>query len=136
MVSKLAWGQAFRIRDVKSLTLVFYLMGICKRKEFIFNQLINNKYSKIKTDKASLKLSRYMHFSYNKLWKLLIDHGWEKQNLCQRSGVSSASIAKLEKNGNVTIEVLLKICKALGCDVSDIMEFVKELWGWQLSQKS
>ena len=67
-----------------------------------------------------------MHFSYNKLWKLLIDRGWKKQDLRKKSGVSSSSIAKLGKDGNVTTEVLLKICKALDCDISDIMEIVTE----------
>lgn len=46
----------------------------------------------------------------------------KKKQLSQLSGVSSASIAKLGKGGNVTTEVLLKICKALDCDISDIME--------------
>ncbi len=67
-----------------------------------------------------------MHFSYNKLWKLLIDRGWKKKDLCEKSGVSAASIAKLGRDGNVTTEILLKICVALDCDVSDIMEIVKE----------
>ena len=38
-----------------------------------------------------------MHFSYNKLWKLLIDRGWKKKDLRDKSGISSASIAKLGK---------------------------------------
>lgn len=63
-----------------------------------------------------------MHISYNKLWKLSIDKNMKKKQLSQLSGVSSASIAKLGKGGNVTTEVLLKICKALDCDISDIME--------------
>lgn len=67
-----------------------------------------------------------MYFSYNKLWKLLIDRGMNKSQLRERSGISSSSIAKLGKNKNVTTEVLLKICKALNCDISDIMEIVKE----------
>ena len=33
---------------------------------------------------------------------------------------------KLGKDGNVTTEVLLKICRALDCDMSDIMEIVKD----------
>ena len=67
-----------------------------------------------------------MHFSYNKLWKLLIDRGWKKKDLREKSGISSASIAKLGIDGNVTTDVLLKICKALDCDISDIMETVKK----------
>lgn len=65
-------------------------------------------------------------FSYNKLWKLLIDRGWKKKDLREKSGISSESIAKLGKDGNVTTEVLLKICKALNCDISDIMEMVHD----------
>lgn len=65
-------------------------------------------------------------FSYNKLWKLLIDRGMKKKELSKLSGVSSASIAKLGRNGNVTTSVLLKICIALDCDIDDIMEIVKD----------
>ena len=67
-----------------------------------------------------------LSISYNKLWKLLIDRGMKKKDLQQVSGVSAASIAKLGRNGNVTTEVLLKVCKALECDISDIMEIVEE----------
>ena len=67
-----------------------------------------------------------MAVSYNGLWKLLIDRGWKKKDLREKSGISSASIAKLGKDGNVTTEVLLKICKALNCDISDIMEMVHD----------
>lgn len=63
-----------------------------------------------------------MRFSYNKLWKLLIDKKMNKQDLKKLSGVSSASIAKLGKGENITTDVLLKICMALGCDITDIME--------------
>lgn len=67
-----------------------------------------------------------MHFSYNKLWKLLIDKNMNKQDLKKISGVSSASIAKLGKCENITTDVLLRICSALGCDISDIMEIIRE----------
>lgn len=63
-----------------------------------------------------------MRISYNKLWKLLIDRGMKKKELQEASGVSAASIAKLGRHGNITTEVLLKICIALDCDISDIME--------------
>lgn len=67
-----------------------------------------------------------MRISYNKLWKLLIDKNLNKQKLREMSGVSSASIAKLGKGENITTEVLLKICTALKCDISDIMEIVED----------
>ena len=62
--------------------------------------------------------------SYNKLWKLLIDKKMNKQSLREASGISTASIAKLVKGENITTDVLLKICAALQCDISEIMEVV------------
>lgn len=67
-----------------------------------------------------------MRFSYNKLWKLLIDRGINKKTLREMSGISATSVAKLGKGGNVNTDVLLRICNALNCDVGDIMEFIKE----------
>lgn len=54
-----------------------------------------------------------MHFSYNRLWKLLIDKELNKEKLKEMSGVSSATLAKLKRGQNVTTDVLLKICAAL-----------------------
>ena len=65
-------------------------------------------------------------FSYNKLWKLLIDKNMNKKKLREITGISSASMAKLGKGENVTTDVLLRICKGLNCDISDIMEIVDE----------
>lgn len=70
--------------------------------------------------------AKQMRFSYNKLWKLLIDRGINKKALREMSGVSATSVAKLGKGANVNTDVLLRICNALNCDVGDIMEFVKE----------
>ena len=67
-----------------------------------------------------------MRFSYNKLWKLLIDRGINKKTLREMSGISATSVAKLGKGGNVNTDVLLRICNALNCDIGDIMEFVRE----------
>ena len=65
-----------------------------------------------------------MHFCYNKLFKLLIDRGLKKKDLCKLAGISSTSVAKLGRGDNVNTEVLCKICGALNCNVCDIMEFV------------
>ena len=62
--------------------------------------------------------------SYNKLWKLLIDKGMNKSELKRISGLSTTSIAKLGKGENVTMDVLLKICKAFDCKVEDIIETI------------
>ncbi|MCR4845722.1 MAG: helix-turn-helix transcriptional regulator [Eubacterium sp.] len=67
-----------------------------------------------------------MIISYKKLWKLLIDRDMKKKDLQQLAGVSSASITKLGKNENVNTEIIAKICTALNCDVSNIMEIVPD----------
>lgn len=66
-----------------------------------------------------------MHISYKKLWKLLIDRELRKKDLCEMAGISSASMAKLGKNENINTSILVRICEALDCDTSDIMEIVK-----------
>jgi len=67
-----------------------------------------------------------MNISYKKLWKLLIDKDMMKKDLAKKAQISSASIAKLGRNENVNTDILLKICIALNCDISDIMEIVPE----------
>lgn len=65
-----------------------------------------------------------MAVSYNKLWKLLIDKNMKKKELGEAAGISNSLIAKLGKNENVTVDVLVRICSALGCGIDDIMELV------------
>lgn len=67
-----------------------------------------------------------MVISYKKLWKLLIDKDMKKKDLQKAAGVSAASITKLAKNEHVNTKIIEKICIALQCDVSDIMEMVCE----------
>ena len=66
-----------------------------------------------------------MAVSYKKLWKLLIDKDLKKKDLETLAGVSHYTINKLNKGENVTTDILGKICKALNCNVDDIMEFVE-----------
>ena len=54
-----------------------------------------------------------MRISYNKLWKMLIDKGMKKSDLRGKSGISSASLAKLGKGENITTDVLLRICEVM-----------------------
>ncbi|MDR1422681.1 MAG: helix-turn-helix transcriptional regulator [Coriobacteriales bacterium] len=67
-----------------------------------------------------------MSISYKRLWKLLIDKDLNKKRLGELAGISSASITKLGKNETVTTETLEKICRALNCDISDIMEMTED----------
>ena len=65
-----------------------------------------------------------MKLSYKKLWKLLIDKDMKKKDLCEMASVSSTSLAKMRRNENVNTDILVKICEALNCDISDIAEIV------------
>ena len=67
-----------------------------------------------------------MKISYKRLWKLLIDREMMKKDLAEQAGVSTASIAKLGRNENVNTDILLKICVALKCEISDILEIVTD----------
>lgn len=66
-----------------------------------------------------------MKVSYKKLWKLLIDKNLKKKDLRKMTGLSTVSMAKLSKDENVTTDVLVKICNALSCNISDIMDVVE-----------
>ena len=63
-----------------------------------------------------------MAVSYKKLWKLLIDKDMKKKDLCEKAGISPASVTKMGRNGHVTTEILVQSCSALDCQVVDIME--------------
>ena len=67
-----------------------------------------------------------MAVSYNKLWKLLIDKNMKKKELGEAAGINNSLIAKMGKNENVTVDVLVRICSALNCGIDDIMELVPE----------
>ena len=65
-----------------------------------------------------------MEVSYKKLWKILIDKDMKKKDLQSNAGISWDSIMKLSKGENVSMDVLIKVCKALECDFGDIVELI------------
>ncbi len=67
-----------------------------------------------------------MSISYNKLWKQLIDKNMTKTDLRIKTDIGTSTLAKLGKNEQVSLDVLLRICKVLNCDISEIMEVVRE----------
>lgn len=67
-----------------------------------------------------------MKISYHKLWKKLIDLNMNKTDLKNKSNVSTNAIAKLGKNEAVSMETMDKVCKALNCDIGDVMEFISD----------
>lgn len=67
-----------------------------------------------------------MSVSYNKLWKVLIDNNMQKKDLADTLNLSSATIAKMGKGENVSMDVLERICKYFSCDIGDIVSFEVE----------
>lgn len=67
-----------------------------------------------------------MSVCYNKLWKLLIDKKMTKTQLCKTAKVSTNAVAKMGRGEDVRVEVLVKICSTLGCNIEDIVELVPD----------
>ena len=67
-----------------------------------------------------------MSISYNRLWKLLIDKNMTKTDLRIKADIATSTLAKLSKNEQVSMDVLVKICKTLDCKIEDIMEMVPD----------
>jgi DNA-binding Xre family transcriptional regulator len=67
-----------------------------------------------------------MDVSYKKLWKLLIDRDLKKRYLQETAKLSASTMSKLNKGQNIQTDVLVRICRALKCDIADIMEVLPE----------
>ena len=67
-----------------------------------------------------------MPVSYNKLWKILIDEGMSKTDLIKASKITTNAMAKLGKNEDVRVEVLVKICRAMNCTLDDIVDILPD----------
>ncbi len=67
-----------------------------------------------------------MPVDYKKLWILLIQKGISKPELRRRASLSPATLTKLNKNEFVSMEILVRICRTLECDIGDVLEIVKE----------
>ena len=63
-----------------------------------------------------------MAVQYNKLWKRLIDMKIKKSSLTEMAGVSASTIAKLSHDEYVSLEILERICRALHCEIGDVVE--------------
>lgn len=67
-----------------------------------------------------------MAVSYNKLWKLLIDKKMSKAEMRRAAGISPNTLTKLNRDEEVTMTIINKICTALQVDVGDVMEFIPD----------
>lgn len=67
-----------------------------------------------------------MDVSYNKLFKMLIDKEMKKTEFAKEVGISANTLAKLSRNETVSMDVIIRICRVLGCSVDDIMDILPE----------
>lgn len=67
-----------------------------------------------------------MKITYKKLWKKMIDLDMSKTELREQTGISTVTLAKLGKDQIVSMEVLMKICKVLCCNIDEICDFVED----------
>lgn len=65
-----------------------------------------------------------MEVSYKKLWKILIDRDMKKKDLQVLASISWASVTKLSKGETVSMDVMMKVCKALECNIGDVMDLI------------
>ena len=67
-----------------------------------------------------------MAFSYNRLWKLLIDRGMTRTEMRLAVGISTCTLTRLSKGEDVTTTILKRICDTLNCRLEDIVEYTPE----------
>ena len=67
-----------------------------------------------------------MDVCYNKLFKLLIDKELRKTEFAKKVGISANTLAKLSHNETVSMDVMVRICRALECTLDDVMEVLPE----------
>lgn len=65
-----------------------------------------------------------MAISYKKLWIKLAELEMSKAELRRMAKISTTTLTKLNKNEPVSLDIIVKICKALNCDVGDVMEII------------
>lgn len=67
-----------------------------------------------------------MSINYKRLWKLLIDKDMTKTELRRQTDIASSTLAKMSRNEYVSLEVLVRICNTLDCELSDIVEIERD----------
>lgn len=67
-----------------------------------------------------------MGISYKRLWKLIIDKDLKKSDVRKSANISASTFSKMSKNEYVALEVLVRLCDVLNCDIGDIVEVVRD----------
>ena len=84
------------------------------------------RYDIMITRKSFEKGTKSMTIRYNRLWKLLVDKKMSKADLRKAVGMAPNTLTKLRKDEPVSLEVLVRICEFLRCDIGDVVEIVEE----------
>lgn len=65
-----------------------------------------------------------MKVNYNSLFKILIDMNLTKTEFAEKTGISSATLAKLSKGQTISMDKLIDICDFLNCSFDDVVEII------------
>ena len=68
----------------------------------------------------SQRRSRWTY--HNKFFKILIDRKMKKKDICEQAGIATSTMVKMAKDENVSLDVLVRICRALDCTMDDILD--------------
>lgn len=63
-----------------------------------------------------------MNVNYKGLWKMLIDKEMSKMDLRDKTGIAPSTFSKMSNNEYVSMDVLVRMCQTLRCQISDIVE--------------
>ena len=77
----------------------------------------------------AVKDGDFMAWSYDLLWKLLIDRKMKRTDLITLAGINSRTLAKMGKNETISMDALGKICQLLNCEIGDIVEYISDSIG-------
>lgn len=64
-----------------------------------------------------------MAVTYNKLRHILVDRNMMKKDLQELAGLTNHVMMKIRTDQDINTETIEKICRALDCEMTDILEF-------------
>ena len=67
-----------------------------------------------------------MHISYKPLWHTLLERDMRKEDLRLAAGLTTNMIANMGKGEHISMKTLLRICEALNCEITDVIELVSD----------
>ena len=66
------------------------------------------------------------HISYMPLWHTLLSKNMRKEDLRIKAGLTTNMIANMGKNKGISMDTLAKICDALQCEITDVIELSED----------